>query len=567
MKKYFLLLIVIATGNLLFAQNVGIGTTTPNPSAALEIRSSNRGLLIPRMNSFDRVLIANPANGLMVYDTTQNRIYQYQNGAWQYFINDNYWRIAPTRNWTYNTTDSIGIGTSAPTNRLDVNGNIRSRDDVLADGRVIATGTVTGSGLITSGGLTVGSNGLIGGNLTVNSNLSTNSDLIINNVGATLQLKNGSNVNKGFFQLSGDDVRFGTNSGNNLGNVIVRMNGNNRFTFTDEGRFTLSADNTPTINFNSGGFPKASLQVQGEDLTINAPGNKVRISNVVYVDDATNRVGIGTISPTERLHVSGDVLITGKTTINDTVKVNEHLSAYSGFFGRLEVANSYAAPGSYFAIGSNAEAGGFLTGAIGDDVTTLGSASYSYIIGSDAELGGSGCILFTDGPGGRGVVSRTTIDNKMYTYFRNGYQFNTGSGTGAVMLGGDNSWSSVCDSTKKENYKPVNGNEFLQKIAGMKLGSWNYKEQEKTKRHYGPMAQEMFANFGNDGIGIIGNDTTIATADIDGVMMIAIQALEKRTADQQRDISIFKKEVADLKAIIAEQKKLLDAIIGPKNKQ
>jgi hypothetical protein len=243
-------------------------------------------------------------------------MYLYQNGTWQYFINDSYWRTSTTRNWVYNSADSVGIGTTTPTNRLDVNGNIRSRDDVLADGRVIATGTVTGSGLITPGGLTVSSNGLIGGNLTVNADLSTNSDLIVNNATATLQLRNGSNVNKGFFQLSGDDVRLGTNSGNNLGNVIVRMNGNNRFTFTDEGRFTLSADNTPTINFNSGGFPKASLQVQGEDLTINAPGNKVRISNVLYVDDATNRVGIGTISPTERLHVSGNAIVTGNTTIN-----------------------------------------------------------------------------------------------------------------------------------------------------------------------------------------------------------------------------------------------------------
>lgn len=288
---------------------------------------------------------------------------------------------------------------------------------------------------------------------------------------------------------------------------------------------------------------------------------------MVYVDDATNRVGIGTISPTERLHVSGDVLITGKTTIDDTMNVTWHINSLSGRLGTLEVSSSYVEPGNYFAMGGNTYAGGAFCGVIGTDVTTLGSAFYSNIIGSDAELGGTGCLLLTDGPGGRGAVSRTTIDNKMYTYFRNGYQFNTGSGTGAVMLGGDNSWSSVCDSTKKENYKPVNGNEFLQKIAGMKLGSWNYKEQEKTKRHYGPMAQEFYSNFGNDGIGIIGNDTTIATADIDGVMMIALKALEKRTTTQQQDIIVLNKVVADLRAIIVEQKKLLDAIIGQKNKQ
>ena len=44
------------------------------------------------------------------------------------------------------------------------------------------------------------------------------------------------------------------------------------------------------------------------------------------------------------------------------------------------------------------------------------------------------------------------------------------------------------------------------------------------------MAQEWFAAFGHDGIGIIGTDTTLATADVDGVTLIAVQALEKRTA-------------------------------------
>jgi regulator of replication initiation timing len=65
----------------------------------------------------------------------------------------------------------------------------------------------------------------------------------------------------------------------------------------------------------------------------------------------------------------------------------------------------------------------------------------------------------------------------------------------------------------------------------MRLGSWNYKFQNaKIFRHYGPMAQEFYKAFGNDGIGKIGCDTLINSADIDGVMMIGIQALEKRSA-------------------------------------
>lgn len=53
-----------------FAQkNVGIGTTTPDNSAVLDINSSDKGLLIPRMSLQQRNAINNPADGLMVYQT------------------------------------------------------------------------------------------------------------------------------------------------------------------------------------------------------------------------------------------------------------------------------------------------------------------------------------------------------------------------------------------------------------------------------------------------------------------------------------------------------------------
>jgi uncharacterized membrane protein len=50
-------------------QNIGIGTTTPHPSAALDIVSSNKGLLLPRLNHADRFSISNPTAGLLVFQT------------------------------------------------------------------------------------------------------------------------------------------------------------------------------------------------------------------------------------------------------------------------------------------------------------------------------------------------------------------------------------------------------------------------------------------------------------------------------------------------------------------
>lgn len=47
---------------------VGIGTTTPNPSAILDIRSTNKGVVFPMMTSAQRDAIANPPDGLHLYN-------------------------------------------------------------------------------------------------------------------------------------------------------------------------------------------------------------------------------------------------------------------------------------------------------------------------------------------------------------------------------------------------------------------------------------------------------------------------------------------------------------------
>lgn len=81
----------------LFSQ-VGIGTTTPHSSAILDITSTNKGFLLPRINLLgknDNTTISNPANGLMVFNlaaagsstnaVSANSLYYRQNSLWQKF--------------------------------------------------------------------------------------------------------------------------------------------------------------------------------------------------------------------------------------------------------------------------------------------------------------------------------------------------------------------------------------------------------------------------------------------------------------------------------------------------
>jgi len=67
--------------------NVGIGVTTPSPSAILDISSPNKGLLVPRMNTVARDGIVMPHNGLMIFNTDCNNFNYYSVDQWLSFPN------------------------------------------------------------------------------------------------------------------------------------------------------------------------------------------------------------------------------------------------------------------------------------------------------------------------------------------------------------------------------------------------------------------------------------------------------------------------------------------------
>lgn len=66
---------------------IGIGTTNPDASAMLNIESTDKGFLPPRMTNAQRNAISNPVAGLQIYNTTMNRPNYYNGSAWMYFDN------------------------------------------------------------------------------------------------------------------------------------------------------------------------------------------------------------------------------------------------------------------------------------------------------------------------------------------------------------------------------------------------------------------------------------------------------------------------------------------------
>ncbi len=83
MKNIYLFLTccLLAT-NIALSQSVGINNPTPDPSAALDITSTEKGILIPRMSLLQRDAIINPAQGLMVFITNDTSFYYYDGNLW-----------------------------------------------------------------------------------------------------------------------------------------------------------------------------------------------------------------------------------------------------------------------------------------------------------------------------------------------------------------------------------------------------------------------------------------------------------------------------------------------------
>ncbi len=82
MKNFYVAAICVFTSSLLLAQNnIGIGTTSPHPSAVLDLMASDKGMLIPRTTIGS--LAAPFASGLVIFDTDSNCFVMYDGTVWK----------------------------------------------------------------------------------------------------------------------------------------------------------------------------------------------------------------------------------------------------------------------------------------------------------------------------------------------------------------------------------------------------------------------------------------------------------------------------------------------------
>lgn len=140
---------------------IGINTLTPDASAALDIQpsstQSNSGLLIPRLAQAQRIVIPTPAKSLLVFDLTDNLFYVNLSAATHNWFAINPWQTKATSAtsgtanvmYTHPTISNVGIGTNAPSAKLEVIGDIKSSTSVTT--QTVATNALTTNSIAVNG--------------------------------------------------------------------------------------------------------------------------------------------------------------------------------------------------------------------------------------------------------------------------------------------------------------------------------------------------------------------------------------------------------------------------------
>ncbi|MEO6228991.1 MAG: tail fiber domain-containing protein [Ferruginibacter sp.] len=296
MKKHFIFVMLIGLLTLItktYAQNIGINETgnLPDTSAMLDISSSTKGLLLPRMTTTQRNAIPLPANGLVIYNTTLNA-FNLNTGT----------PLSP--NW-----EVISSGTGATTHTLSSSANTLTSTVNGIAATAPTVNTVANSSSVNN--LTTTVNGINGSAVTmVNAVANTSS---ANNLSTTVNGVSGSTV-------SMVNSISNTSSTNNLtttvngvaGTAVPIINSNalalsgSNITSTINGIASSALDLTPAINSTAWKLTGNN----GTSATTNFIGTTDNVDFITKTNNTerlritgTGNVGIGINNPTYKLQV------------------------------------------------------------------------------------------------------------------------------------------------------------------------------------------------------------------------------------------------------------------------
>jgi hypothetical protein len=277
-KLYTMLCFVFALTHGIYAQNnVGIGTNTPDPSAKLDITSTNMGLLIPRVSLSNLATWGLAAGsgtaGMLVYNTNATMIggsgigFYVWNGSWSKVVTGTTATLTNGKIW-------IGNASNAPTEQT-LSGDI----------------TITNAGVAT-----IADNAVDGTDITISSE--ANGSMMYFNGTDWVNLASGT---------AGQVLK--TNGAAaptwvNAGTLIKAQNGLNLSTITPNASST-----DPYVELGGSLVRNTTITQAANTLAFTSTAtNGFSVDGATFsVDAANDRVGLGTITPGQKLEVYGNI--------------------------------------------------------------------------------------------------------------------------------------------------------------------------------------------------------------------------------------------------------------------
>ncbi len=372
---------------------------------------------------------------------------------------------------TIMSSGNVGIGTVTPTSLFSVGSG--SPFQVNSSGAVVAATGLTSSGTITFSGLNV-AGGVV---YTDGSGVLTS---VAGNAGECL-LSNGATA-PSWGACGAGTSQFSQSTGalypNNA--TVDFLIGGSASTSAKFAFINNSGSGTPTASFSGNLVLNAAGSIQTTNSQALTIGGATTGNILLYPQNGTGRVGIGTVSPSTALHVAsnGASLALGdgsNTSGYVNMQSNRTMVGYDGSFAVLQGGTS---KGVKFNVNSS----------------SFGS--------------GTAMTILSNGNIGMGTVNPTLGPLEM--------------ASGAYVTSGG-TWTNSSDRNLKTNFQDVNPNDILAKIAELPVTAWNYKVESSDVRHIGPMAQDFYALFG-----LGGSSTTISTIDPAGIALVGVKGLNSK---------------------------------------
>ncbi len=290
-SKIHVTILMCAISILSFAQ-IGIGTTSPDGSAVLDMTSTTQGVLIPRMTTTQRAAITTPAIGLQVYDTDTSSIWSYNGASWVNgtggpgkFVDGATSDIA-----FYDGKVGIGRNSFSDAHKLWVEG-VKSSDDTNTASRTIANYTGSGTSTATYGATHNGQN-----NSTGTIDFAAGSYNTIDNVTGAIStaFATRSEINNS----AGNNIIFGSGSSINITNNGTMDNAVGLFlSYLGTGVTTNSYGIFINASFDEGTVENYAIYSQ-PNIDSYLEGN----------------LGIGTDAPQQKVHISGAMRLEPQAT-------------------------------------------------------------------------------------------------------------------------------------------------------------------------------------------------------------------------------------------------------------